>query len=214
MRYELPEPGRPSGRRQAPRRRRRVVACVSYRVGGRGDGVLRRLGRRGLGGWLRGVGQPKRVTGRRRSKKDAEKKRGSRRGCSTTAQAICADSASHVAMTIETLWRFVAGVRVGVVRVERAAQLEVELVGRLRSCVPTATACRASAGVLRGLRRISSWRRGSGPLEKAVTGPARVDQQLPPAAGGAGAGAAAAFPSRSPRRAERAPSATRGRPTT
>ena len=26
----------------------------------------------------------------------------------TTAQAICADSASHVAMTIETLWRFVA----------------------------------------------------------------------------------------------------------
>ena len=64
------------------------------------------------------------VVGRRRgengrSKKDLAQKRVPSGG--TTAQAICADSASHVAMTIETLWRF-GGVRVGVVRVERAAQ--------------------------------------------------------------------------------------------
>ena len=45
-------------------------------------------------------------TGRRRSKKDTAKRRVPSGG--TTAQAICADSASHVAMTIETLWRFVA----------------------------------------------------------------------------------------------------------
>ena len=37
---------------------------------------------------------------------DAGKKRVPSGG--TPAQAICADSASHVAMTIETLWRFVA----------------------------------------------------------------------------------------------------------
>ena len=60
---------------------------------------------RGLGRGLRGrLGRLS--LSDERQKEDAEKRRVPSGG--TTAQAICADSASHVAMTIETLWRFVA----------------------------------------------------------------------------------------------------------
>ena len=55
-------------------------------------------------GWLPTGTAP--VAPRRGSKKDTVKRRVPSGG--TTAQAICADSESHVAMTIETLWRFVA----------------------------------------------------------------------------------------------------------
>ena len=75
------------------------VAATAWRV----DGVLRGL-HRGLRIWLRG--RLTRVPTVGRTPKDAGKRRVPSGG--TTAQAICADSASHVAMTIETLWRFVA----------------------------------------------------------------------------------------------------------
>ena len=71
--------------------------------------MLRGL-RCGLRSWLRGrlTRVPDERTGQDavEVKRTLAKKRVPSGG--TTAQAICADSASHVAMTIETLWRFVA----------------------------------------------------------------------------------------------------------
>ena len=176
MRHEFPEPGRPSGRRQAPRRRRRVVACVWYRVGGRGDGVLRGLGRPWAPPcsppWAPPVdsGVPFSSTNTRGAEKTSPRRAAPRRRPSApTRRPRRHDDRDALALR--------GGVRVGVVRVERAAQLEVELVRRRRH------------------------------------GPARVDRQLAPRLGPAARARApppaAPRPSRSPRRAGRAPSATR-----